>query len=181
MPRRKRDKTAGRFHIHAHCVWAASRLFRDDVDRSVFVRELARITARVQWTCIAYCLLDTHYHLLVDVDDGAMPAGMQLLNFRYALMFNGRHRMKGHVFGARYDAHRIGDETHLLNVFKYIAVNPVEAGLRRRAEEWPWSSYPSAIGVAEPSSFVDPSAVIECFGDSDEIARARLKRFVDDT
>jgi REP-associated tyrosine transposase len=181
MPRRKRDLTAGTFHIYTHSVWAASALFRDDADRMTFVRELARATARVGWTCMAYCLLTTHYHLLVEVEAGVLSDGMHALNFRYASYFNNRHRMKGHVFAARYESRRIQDEEHLLTVFRYIARNPVEAGLCRSAADWRWSSYPETIGCVEPSSFVDATAVLECFGGTDEFAVERLRRFVEDS
>jgi len=129
---------------------------------------------------MSYCLMNTHYHLMLEVDDETLPVGMHALNFRYAMTFNGRHRMKGHVFGAGYDANRIGDEAHLLTVFKYIACNPVMAHLCGRPIEWPWSSYAGSVGCGERSSFVDPSAVIECFGGVDELALARLRRFVEE-
>lgn len=179
MPRRHRDLTAGRFHVHAHAVWAASGLFRDDIDRATFIREVARATARVEWTCIAYCAMTTHYHFLVDVADGVLPRAMHAINFRYASMFNGRHGMRGHVFGARYDAHRILDDDHLLTVYAYIAANPVKAGMSARADEWPWSSHAGTIGRAKLSSFVDPRAVVDCFDGEHEIAVERLRHFVD--
>jgi putative transposase len=181
MPRRKRDLTAGTFHIYTHAVWAASALFRHDADRMMFVRELARATARVGWTCMAYCLLTTHYHLLVEVEAGVLSDGMHALNFRYASYFNNRYRMKGHVFAARYDSQRIRDEEHLLTVFRYIARNPAEAGLCRSAADWRWSSYPETIGRVEPSSFVDATEVLESFGGTDEFAAERLRRFVEDS
>ena len=84
--------------------------------------------------------MDTHYHLLLEVDDGALPRGMHLLNFRYAEQFNRRYSMKGHVMGARYDSVRIEDDEHLRNVFKYVVLNPVEAGLVQAPVDWPWSS-----------------------------------------
>jgi REP element-mobilizing transposase RayT len=179
VPRRKRDTEAGRFHVHAHSVWAAPALFRDDVDRAAFLRELARATARVGWRCVAYCAMTTHYHLLLEVESGVLPEGMHAINFRYAAMFNGRHGMKGHVFGARYDAHRIRDERHLLTAYAYIAANPVKAGMCARADEWPWSSHPGSIGRATPSSFVDSSPVIGCFAGEPEVAAEQLRRFVD--
>jgi putative transposase len=109
---------AGIFHVYTHSVWASPSLFHDEIDYTTFLRELARTTARTEWDCIAFCAIDTHYHLIVEVDDGVLPKGMHALNFRYAMQFNGRHAMKGHVMGARYDAVRIDDEDHLVAAFR---------------------------------------------------------------
>jgi REP element-mobilizing transposase RayT len=124
---------AGIFHVYTHSVWAAPALFHDEIDYTTFLRELARTTARTEWDCIAFCAIDTHYHLIVEVDDGVLPKGMHALNFRYAMQFNERHALKGHVMGARYDAVRIDDEDHLVTAFRYVVRNPLEAGLRNGA------------------------------------------------
>jgi REP element-mobilizing transposase RayT len=178
MARRPRDVHAGVFHVYAHSVWAASRLFRDDVDRTVFLRELARATAKVEWTCCQFCLMDTHFHLLVAVEDFMLPRGMHALNFRYAMHFNNRHRMKGHVFGARYGARRLTTESDLLTGYRYVANNPAAALLCENAESWRWSSHPGVVGLVEPSTFVDAARVLDCFDGSREHRRASLRRFV---
>jgi putative transposase len=177
MSRRPRDVAAGLFHVYSHSVWAAE-LYRDDRDRIVFLRELARAVEKAQWLCLGFCLLGTHYHLLVDVDEGALPVGMHSLNFRHAIGFNIRHRMKGHVLGARYDSVRIRDDHPLLTVFRYVMRNPVEAGLVERPEDWPWSSYAATIGRAEQHSFVNASRILACFEGPPELAAARLHAFV---
>ena len=181
MPRRLRDTRAGLFHVFTHCVWAAPAHFRDDIDRTTFLRELVRAIRTFEWTCVAFCLMRTHYHLMLDVSDGALPRGMQSLNFRYAINFNQRHAMRGHVQFARYGSVRIEDETQLLNTFRYVAQNPVEAGLCENPADWPWSSYGAAIGVAEPYSFVDPNHVLRCFDEVDEFAAAQLRAYVEDS
>src|SRR6478672_5670957 len=83
MPRRNRDSAAGTFHVFTHCVWAAPRLYRDATDRIEFLRHLAVVGAKVGWTCVAYCLMDTHYHLIVDAGDGVLPTAMHGLKLRY--------------------------------------------------------------------------------------------------
>jgi putative transposase len=180
MPRPLRDTEPGLFHVYAHSVWAADALFKDDEDRLTFLRELARAGGRVGWTCIAFCLMNTHYHLVLDVQAGALPKGMHSLAFRYASWFNFKHAMKGHVHGRRYGARRLVDDTDLLGAFKYVVRNPVEAMLCEKAEEWPWSSYPATIGLAKPHSFVDPRRVLGCYEDPLEFARAALRRHVDE-
>ena len=122
--------------------------------------------------------MGTHYHLILEVADRTLPLGMQSLNFRYAVDFNQRHGMRGHVQFARYGAVRITNDAHLQNVYKYIARNPVEAGLSRTCEDWPWSSYAAAVGLAEPHSFVDPMRVLASFDRVRELAASRLRAFV---
>ncbi len=181
MPRPPRDARAGTFHVFTHCVWAAPALFRDDLGRTMFLRELARVTRTFEWTCIAFCLLGTHYHLIVDVPDRALPLGMQSLNFRYARDFNQRHGMRGHVQFARYGAVRITNDAQLQTVFRYVARNPVEARLCGTCEDWPWSSYAAAIGLGEPHSFVDPMRILASFDPVRELAAARLRAFVEES
>jgi putative transposase len=181
MPYVHRDTGPGIFHVFTHCVWAAHALFRDDVDRSVFLRHLARTTRKVEWTCVAYCLLQTHYHLILEVESGVMAKGMFLLNLGYARDFNRRHASRGHVQFKRYGSRRIHDESQLLTTFKYVALNPVDPGLCTSPRDWPWSSYPGTVAFTEPASFVDASRVLGCFGEAYEHAIARLRRFVEES
>src|SRR3954471_23014850 len=73
MTPKRRDASAGLFHVYTHCVWAAPALYRDDVDRLEFLRRLAQVTRITDWNCIAYCLMKTHYHLIVRVGDAVLP------------------------------------------------------------------------------------------------------------
>lgn len=180
MARRRRDTAAGIFHVFTHCVWAADSLYRDDEDRSTFLRELARATHRAGWRCVAYCLMGSHYHLILDVDADALARGMHSLNFRYAISFNKRHGMRGHVLGTRYNAFRLTGEASLVSRFKYVAQNPVEAGLCESPEDWPWSSYAGTIGRRPASSFVDDTVILSCIDAPPELRRMRLHQYVTD-
>lgn len=169
------------FHVYTHSVWAAPALFRDDTDRMIFLTELARAAKKARWTCLAFCLMTTHYHLVVEVDDRALPAGMHALNFRFAAQFNRRHAMKGHVLGARYGSRRLSDAQSLLDLFRYVVRNPVDAMLCQSPADWAWSSYPGLIGRAEAPSFVDATRIVEHFEGAPEIALGRLRRFVEES
>ena len=179
MPRPPRDLEPGLFHVYTHAVWAADALFCDDEDRVTFLRELARATGRCGWRCLAFCVMGTHYHLVLYVGAGVLAKGMHYLNFRYATHFNGRHAMKGHVHGRRYDARRIQSQTGLLRVFSYVAQNPPKAGLCEKAEDWRFSSYAGTIGLREQHSFVDDRLVLGCFEGPIAYARAALQRYVE--
>lgn len=175
MARPLRDKTAGIFHVTAHGV-RDTALFRDDLDRVRFLTELAAITARAKWTCIQFCLMTTHYHLLLDVADDALPFGMHALNFRYACSFNSRHGTRGHVTERRYSADRITTDGHLLYAYRYIARNPAVARLCSRSQDWPWSSYAGTIGAAEANTFVDAGCILDLFANV-----PRLREFVEES
>jgi hypothetical protein len=179
MARGRRDTEAGIFHVWSHSVWS-SGLYLDDLDRARGVSEVARATKRLRWTCLGACLLTTHYHLLLEVGDGALPPGMRELNFRYAAGFNARHQLRGHVFGGRYSSRRVETEVDLLDTYRYVMRNPVRAGLCPEPEHWRWSSYAGTIGLAESFTFVDASRVLDCFGGHGPATTARLRSFVED-
>jgi hypothetical protein len=163
MAHQRRDTSAGIFHVWTHCVWAAPAHYRDDRDRLEFLRHLARVTARTKWRCIGFCLMRTHYHLVVEVADGVLPGAMQSLNHAYACQFNRRHGLRGHVQSRRYGSRRIGGTEELIDVYTYAMNNPVEAGLCSKASVWPWSSFRGTLGLGERHSFVDDGPILGCF------------------
>lgn len=180
MPPKPRDTSAGIFHIYAHCVWAVPRLYRDDTDRLEFLRHLARAADRPGWTCLQYVVMTSHYHLMVEVDEGVLPKAMHAINLAYARHHNRRYALRGHVQHWRYGSRRIEDDADLISTYAYVANNPVEAGLCASPADWPWTSYPGTIGLAELATFVDPSRILGCFdwprSDPRAALRARVER-----
>lgn len=160
---RLRDISAGTFHVYAHCVWAAPAHFRDEVDRVEFLRGVARVTAKFEWRCMGFCLMRTHYHLILEVADGVLPLAMQSLNHGYACHFNRRHGLRGHVQSRRYGSRRISGREDLVGTYAYAMNNPVEAGLCSRASSWSRSSFRGTLGLQERNSFVDDGPVLGCF------------------
>ena len=104
-------------------------MFRDDVDRTDFCVRLARVIRKHDWVCHSFVLMPTHYHLLLEVDDNMLQPGMQRLNGTYAQAFNRRWGRWGHLRGDRYSAKPVESDGHFLGCVRYIARNPVEAGL----------------------------------------------------
>ena len=92
------------------------------------------------WTLHAYCLLPNHYHLIVEAKQRDLSIGMQRLNGRYAQRFNQRYDRAGHVFQNRFGSYVIETEEHFARALAYVAANPVEAGLCKRIEDWPWGA-----------------------------------------
>lgn len=179
MPRKPRDTAAGLFHIYTHCVWAAEALYRDDVDRLEFLRHLAEVTRKVGWSCLGYCLLTTHYHLIVRVDEGVMPRAMHRLNLAYARHHNRRHGLRGRVQFAPYGSRRLHDGGELAVAFAYVANNPVKGGLCHAPAAWPWSSYAGTVGARGLGSFVDPREVLRVFDGKGMDPRVALRAFVE--
>ncbi len=128
----------GYFHVFARGA-AGGQIFRDDADRSAFLRLLTPCGRRHAWTCHAFTLLSTHYHLVVESTRENLSAGLHRLNGGYARLFNKRHGLFGHVFAERFSARLIDGDEYLYDACEYVLLNPVKAGLCDRAEEWPWS------------------------------------------
>jgi putative transposase len=133
------------------------------------------------WVCGAYCLMTTHYHLLIRTPEADLARGMQEINSWYAQEFNRRYGLEGHVFFRRYHSVMIEREGHLLEIGRYMPSNPVRAGLCQRAEDWPWSSYPALLGLSPPPSFLSPGWLLELFGRDLRRARNRYRAFVEDS
>jgi REP element-mobilizing transposase RayT len=154
-------------------------IFADSGDAHFFLSLAERTFRRFEISCGAYCLMSTHYHLLVIEGCERLPAAMHLLNGGYARAWNRRRGREHHLFGRRYAAIRIETDEHLLNGHHYIAHNPVKAGLCRRPEQWRWSSYRSLIGRARPRDFVDVHAVLDLFHRDRSTAMRLLREFVE--
>ena len=124
--------------------------------------------------------MSTHYHVLVRTPEPNLAAGMRLLNHRFACYFNKRHGGSGAVFRTRYHSGLIETDGHLLEVCRYIALNPVRAGVCDRPEEWNWSSYGACVGTTRSFPFVSSNQLLELFGDEESSAKIRFRRFVED-
>jgi REP element-mobilizing transposase RayT len=167
---------AGRYHV---CTRSAGKipLFRDDVDRTDFCNRIARMVGKRVWRCEAFCLMTTHYHLLLEVPDDTLQRGMHWLNGTYAQQFNRIHTRWGHLAGARYTLIPIESLRQLRHVFKYIARNPVEAGMCEQPQDYVWSSYRGTAGYDDGLPFVDDSQLLSYYGPDRGAAQQRLREF----
>jgi REP-associated tyrosine transposase len=139
MPREPRSLVPdGIFHIVARAV-ADEPLFVDDFDRRRFLWLLNELCPRFEIRRRAYCLMGTHYHLLLEGTSANLSRLMHRLNSRYAQRFNERHGRHGHLFGERYTVRVVHDEEQLVQTYDYIDGNPAKAGLCDASERWPWS------------------------------------------
>jgi REP element-mobilizing transposase RayT len=172
MPRRPRDTGPGVHHawVNATGNWD---YFLDEVDRVAWVRRLVWTLERMAWTCVAFCQMSTHVHLLLSVPDESLAIGMRDLNREYSCDFNHRHRRKGSFVRKRFGSRRIEGADDLLGVYVYIVLNPVAEGLCLRPEEWRWSSYRTTTGMSADFPFVDGTvAIAEAGGTPDALRQA---------
>lgn len=138
-------------------------VFRDDLDRQAFLALFRRVIRELSWHPLAWCTLGNHYHLLVQTPSADLHTGMRRLNGTYAMRFNHRHGTRGHLWQGRYHSVLVRREAHLLDCFRYIAANPVKAGLCAGAADFAWSSHRQMLGHAGPGP-VDRERVLGIFG-----------------
>lgn len=163
MARPLRPESPGRiFHITARATWRRE-LFVNDRDREEFLKLLGRIAGRYGWQVLGWCLLGTHYHLLVRTPATTLGIGMRDLNGIYAREFNQRHGRYGSVLAERYADRVIRNEDHLAKAQQYIALNPVHAGLVPRPERWRWSSYAALAGFVRRPVFLAARSALRAF------------------
>jgi REP element-mobilizing transposase RayT len=155
-----------------------SAMFRDDTDRQKFLGLLGGIVRDNGWELHAYCLMDNRYHLLVGTPIGGLSLGMKSLNGRYAQWFNRRHRRRGHFLEGRFRSVFIQKGSHLLEVHRYIVLNPVRARIVRRAGDWKWSSYRATAGLADSPAWLTVDGTLGQFARSRSAARRAFRRFV---
>jgi putative transposase len=153
-------------------------IYRDDEDRLNFLDILQRVNERFNWICHAYCLMNNHYHLVVETPDGNLSQGMRQLNGVYTQYFNRRHHRVGHVFQGRYKAVIIDKESYLLEVSRYVVLNPVRAKAVKRPEDWKWSSYRGTAGIEKPHESVSPDWLLGQFGAKRRQAEKKYREFV---
>jgi putative transposase len=134
----------------------------------MYLRMLRGTVRQQRWCLLAYCLMENHVHLLMETPQANLSGGMQRMHGLYAREFNTRHGRSGHVFQGRYGAVRMTTDDQLIGAAIYVAMNPVEAGLCSRPEEWPWSSHAEVIAGRRPD-WIDVSRLLGLFGpDADE-------------
>ena len=159
---------------------AKNAIFLDDLDRFRFLDSLGKAITRCGWLCHAYCLMDNHYHVLIETPDGNLARGMHFLNGDYTNRFNKCHEHVGHIFQGRYKAILIHRDSHLLELCRYIVLNPIRAGIVSRPGQYRWSSFSATMGRTGGQPWLSTAWILAQFSDDVTLARARYARFVID-
>jgi REP element-mobilizing transposase RayT len=154
------------------------RLFVDAADRDDFVRLMADAAARTPLQVHAYCVMGNHYHLLARLDARAMDGVVRRLEWRFEQRHRRRHRDGGPVFRGRHRTVPVRALRQLVLVSRYVHLNPVEAGLAARPEDWRWSSYAGYLDPQRAAPWLATGVILGAFGSLGP--RRRYRAFVDE-
>lgn len=153
-------------------------VFRDDADRERFLEVLAEVVARFGWICHAYCLMNNHYHLLVETPEANLARGMRQLNGVYTQRFNHIHNSGGNLFQGRYKAILVERQNYLLELARHVVLNPLRLKVVRNLARYPWSSYPATAGEKRPPVWLHTDSILEQFSRNGKVAQRRYAEFV---
>jgi putative transposase len=178
MPRPPRiEVPGGIYHVTQHGI-DERPIFRNDADRERFMLYVGDELARSAWECLAYSLMTTHYHLLIQIEECTLSSGFQRLNGRYAQSFNRLHGRRGHVFEARFRDVLVESDAHRWEAPRYIHLNAPRANVCERPEEHVWSDYAATLGLVGPDPLVEPRVALKPFGGDLGAARRSYAKFV---
>jgi len=153
-------------------------IFEDDEDRKLFLETLGEVIRQFNWVCYAWCLMDNHYHLLIQTPDGNLSKGMRQLNGVYTQASNRRHKRVGHLFQGRFKAILVDSDAYLLELSRYVVLNPVRARMTRKPDSWPWSSYRTSVGLELAPDWLAVDGLLVLFAKRRSLAQERYAQFV---
>lgn len=157
---------------------ARQDIFLDEQDRHVFLSVLERVVARSGLVLHAYCLMDNHYHLLLETPDANLSRALRQLNGVYTQAFNRRHGKVGHVLQGRFKAILVDRDSHWLELCRYVVLNPVRAKITRKPDTYRWSSYRASAGLDPVPTFLRVDWLLSQFGKQRSAAQRNYQRFV---
>lgn len=153
-------------------------IYLDDVGRQAWLALFGQVCQRFNWECHAWCQMSNHYHIVVETAEGNLSRGMRQLNGVYTQTFNRRHGMVGHLFQGRYKSILVEKDSYLLELARYVVLNPVRAGMVSDAGEWPWSSYAAMVGAAPVPSWLNTDWILVQFSRNRKVAVQAYREFV---
>ena len=178
MPRRPRVLVpGGLYHVFSRGN-RRQQIHMDAIDRLWFLDRLEEVVVAFGWLLHAYCLMPNHYHLVLETPQPNLSAGMHRLNFLTAQSFNRRHDVDGHLFQGRFHSPLVTGEPHLVELSRYVVLNPVRAGLVRHPADWRWSSYRATVGLVARPPFLTLDTILGFFARDANSARAAYEAFV---
>jgi REP element-mobilizing transposase RayT len=157
---------------------ARNKIFSDDQDRGIFFSILDEVVTRYNWLCHAYCLMHNHYHLMVETPDANLSIGMRQLNGLYTQRYNRRHHKTGHIFQGRFRAILVQKENYLLELCRYVVLNPVRAGVVEKPEACRWSSYQATAGLKKGPDYLTTNWILGLFNSKRTVAQKQYRQFV---
>lgn len=159
---------------------ARSNIYVTDADRIDFLKLLAKTCQRFGWHSYAWCLMGNHYHLVIETSEANLSRGMRHINGVYTQTFNRTHQRVGHLFQGRYKAILVEKDSYLLEVIRYVLLNPVRANMTKTAGQYPWSSYRAMISKATTPDWLERDWVLGHYGNRLSAAQEQFIKFIQD-
>ena len=153
-------------------------IFTDDQDRLQFLTVLGEVVSRAGWIVHAYVLMDNHYHLLVETPNGNLSRGMRQLNGVYTQRFNSIHGSGGRVFQGRFKAILVEPDGALLELCRYLVLNPLRLKAVKNISRYRWSSYRATAGEVQAPAWLSTGWLLDHFGRSSSVAQRKYTEFV---
>jgi putative transposase len=153
-------------------------IYHCDTDRRAWLELFAHVCKRFNWTCHGWCQMTNHYHVIVETAESNLSQGMRQLNGVYTQIINRTYSRVGHVFQGRYKGILVEKDSYLLELTRYVVLNPVRAGLVTDAQQWAWSSYAAMIGKEPPPPWLQTDWILGQFSDHRNSAITRYIEFV---
>ncbi|WP_102026574.1 transposase [Salirhabdus sp. Marseille-P4669] len=170
-------------HYFYHIVCRGNRrddLFRDAGDFKTFKLILAQVHHKFPFEIAAYCLMTNHFHLMLRSSEYPISKVMSLINKRYADYYNTKNNFTGHVFEKRYFAEVLNTYRSMLEVSKYIHLNPVKAGMVVKPEAYKWSSYSYYVTENVPNlyPYMNITPVLDCLNVPEELKMEQYYQYM---
>jgi len=153
-------------------------IYLSDEDRLAWLETLGQVCTRFNWVCHAYCQMTNHYHIVIETPDANLSRGMRQLNGVYTQLFNRSHARVGHVFQGRFKAILVEKDSYLLELARYVVLNPLRAKMVRRLEQWPWSSFAATCGRVQKPDWLQTDYLLSQFAAQRARAIAKYVAFV---
>ncbi|MFW2372655.1 MAG: transposase [Gammaproteobacteria bacterium] len=138
-------------------------IYDDDEDREQWLEILSKTCSRFNWRCHAYCLMDNHYHMVIETAEDNLSKGMRQLNGVYTQYYNRRHNRVGHVFQGRFKGILVDRDEYLLELSRYVVLNPLRARMTKNIESWKWSSYKAITGKVSAPPWLETDWILGQF------------------
>jgi putative transposase len=156
------------------------KIFLCGEDRLLFLGIMRKVIKKFKWMCHAYCLMDNHYHLLIETPEANLSEGMRQLNGVYTQKFNHARKRVGHLLQGRFKSVLVQKESHLLGAARYVVLNPVRAKIVNEPSKWEWSSYNATAGLVKAPEFLCTDWLLGQFGRTLGQSRRAYEIFVHD-
>jgi REP-associated tyrosine transposase len=159
---------------------ARSNIYVTDADRIKFLNLLAQTCHRFSWYSYAWCLMSNHYHLVVETSEANLSRGMRHINGVYTQTFNRTHQRVGHLFQGRYKAILVEKDSYLLEIIRYVLLNPVRANMTKTAGQYQWSSYRAMIGKTTTPEWLERDWILGHYGKRLSLAQKQFIKYIQD-